>query len=69
MNREGGVWGGHVIFGQKLLNTWHHVGRCVHKSSIVKWASALKEYSKKIHRSRRQPLTTMPAGTLIQVGS
>ena len=37
---------GHVIFGQKPLNTQHGVGRCIHKSSIMKWANALKESSK-----------------------
>ena len=54
--------GGHVIFGQKLLNV------CAGKSPIMKWANTLKESSKKIHRSQAQPLTTMPVGTLIQMG-
>ena len=32
---------GHVIFGQKPLNTQHGVGRCACKSPIMKWAHAL----------------------------
>ena len=39
--------GGHAIFGQKLLNTQHGVGRCACKSPLMKWANALKESSKK----------------------
>ena len=38
---------GHAVLGQKLLNTQHGVGRCAHKSPIMKQANALKEYSKK----------------------
>ena len=38
---------GHAIFGQKLLNTQCTVGRCTHKSPIMKWANALKESQKK----------------------
>ena len=34
---------GHDVFGQKLLNTQHSVGRCTRKSPIMKWADALKE--------------------------
>ena len=45
------------------------VGRCICKSPIMKWANPLKDPSKKIHWSQMQPLTTMPAGTLIQMGS
>ena len=41
--------GGHAVFGQKLLNTQHRMGRCTPKSPVMKW--------------------TMPAGTLIQMGS
>ena len=37
----------HGIFGQKLLNTQFSVGRCTHKSPIMKWANMLKECSKK----------------------
>ena len=65
---EGGAQG-HAVFGQKLLNTQHGVGRCACKSPILKWANALKESSKKIHLSQMQPLTTMPAGTLIEMDS
>ena len=61
--------GGHAIFGQKLLITQCDVGKCAHKSPIIKWANTLKESSNKIHWSWTQPLTTMLAGTLIQMGS
>ena len=37
---------GHAIFGQKLLNTQHGVGRCVCKSPIMKWANTLKVFKK-----------------------
>ena len=40
--------GGHDIFGQKLLNTQHGIGRYTGKSPIIKWANALKESSKEI---------------------
>ena len=60
---------GHAIFGQRLLNTQCGVGRPTYKSSILKWANTLKEVLKKIHWSQTQPLTTMPAGTLTQMGS
>ena len=36
-----------AIFGQKLMNTQHSVGRYAHKSAIMKWANVLKESSKK----------------------
>ena len=36
--------GGHAIFGQKLLNTQHSVGRCTCKSPIMKWANVLKVF-------------------------
>ena len=49
VNREGREWGSHAIFGQKLLNTQHSVGRCTCKSPIMKQANMLKESSKKIH--------------------
>ena len=68
VTREGGAWG-HAGFGQKLQNTQCGVGRCAHKSPIVKWTNTLKESSKKIHWSQTQPLTTTPAGTRIQMGS
>ena len=48
MNKEGGARGAIDVFGQKLLNTRHNVGRCSHKSPIMKWANILKESSKKI---------------------
>ena len=48
---------GHTIFGQKLLNSQHGVGRCARKSPIMKWANVLKESSKKIPWSRAQALT------------
>ena len=57
---EGGH-GGHIIFGQKLLNSQHDGGRRIHKSPIMKWGNALKESSKKRPWSQTQPLTTMPA--------
>ena len=39
--------GSHAIFSQKLLNTQCGVGRCAHKSPIMKWANTVKETSKK----------------------
>ena len=68
VNREGGAWS-HVVFGQKLLNTPHSVGRCACKSPFVKWANVLKESSQNTHWIWKQPLASMPAGTLIQMGS
>ena len=35
--------GGHVVFGQKLLNNQHGVGRYARKSPITKWVHVLKE--------------------------
>ena len=44
----GRVWhGNHAVFSQKLLNTQYSVGRCTHKSPIMKWVNVLKESSKK----------------------
>ena len=37
----------HAVFGQKLLNAQHGVGRWACKSPIVKWTNMLKESSKK----------------------
>ena len=37
--------GGDAVFCQKL-NTQHGVGRCAHKSPVMKWANALKETKK-----------------------
>ena len=31
----------HAVFGQKLLKTQRSVGRCTHKSPVMKWANAL----------------------------
>ena len=56
--------GVHAVFAQKLLNTQRGVGRCAHKSPIMKWANALKESSKK---NSLKPNT--PAGALIQLDS
>ena len=39
--------GSRAIFGQKLPNTQHGVGRCAHKFPIMKWANVAKESSKK----------------------
>ena len=36
----------HAVFGQKLLNTQHGMGRCAHKSPIVKWVNMLKVFKK-----------------------
>ena len=47
-----------------------HSAQCgqVRSYIIMKWANTLKVSSKKIYWSRTQPLTTMPAGTLIHMG-
>ena len=58
----------YAVFGQKLPNTQWDVGRYTCKSPIMKWANTLKVF-KKIHWSWTQPLTTTPAGTLMQMGS
>ena len=60
---------GHAIFGQKLLNTQHSLGRCTCKLPIVKWANTWKESSQKLPWSWTQTLTATPAGALIQMGS
>ena len=54
--------------GHAVLNTQHSVDRWAHKSPIMKWANTLS-LQKIIHWSRMQPLTAIPAGTLIQMGS
>ena len=41
-----------AIFGQKLLNTQHGVGRCARKLPIIKCAYALKESSRNFHWSQ-----------------
>ena len=49
--------GGHAIFGQKLLNTQHSVGRCAGKSPIMKWANALslqKKFTEAEHSLSQQ---------------
>ena len=40
-----GHWG-HAVFGQKLLNIQHGVGRCAHKSVIIKWQTPWKNPQK-----------------------
>ena len=45
MNRRVGH-GSHAVFGQKLLDTQHRVGRSTCKSPIMKWANMSKESSK-----------------------
>ena len=47
-----GHWGD-AIFGQKLLNTQHGVGRCTCKSPLMKWAKVLTESSKKFTEAKR----------------
>ena len=59
---------GDAVCGQKLLNTQLGVARCTRKSPFMKWANEVS-LQKKIHGSLTQPLTTMPAGTLTQLGS
>ena len=61
--------GGRAIFGQKLLNTQHGVGRWARKSPLQNWENTLTECSRQIHWSWKQPITPMPAGILIQMGS
>ena len=36
---------GHAVFGQKLLNTQHSVGRCTHKSPIMMGKSLQKKFT------------------------
>ena len=50
-DREGRAQG-HAAFGQKLMNTQCHVGRCAGKSPIVKWANMLKESSEKFTEAK-----------------
>ena len=65
-----GQWGMEVMlfFGQKLLDVQCGVGKFVNHRS---WngQTCWKSLPKKIHWNRMQPLTTMPAGPLIQMGS
>ena len=65
VNREGGAWES-CRFGQKLMNIQHGVGRSTCKSPIMNGQTWV---FKKIHWSRTQPLKTIPAGTMIQMGS
>ena len=67
VNREGGAWQS-CRFGQKQLNAQRSVSRCTRKSPMMKWANVLS-LQKKIHWSQMQPLTTMPPGSLTQMGS
>ena len=55
----------HAVFDQKPLNTQRSVGWCTQKSPTMKWANVLKDFSKKIHWSGMQPLTTTPANRWI----
>ena len=43
---------GHVVFGQKLLNTQPGVSTCVHKSPIVKWALTMSLQKKFVEDER-----------------
>ena len=61
-------YGGHAIFGQKLLNTQCGVGRCTCKSPIMKWANVLKESSKSSLKPNSASHNNA-SGTLIQRGS
>ena len=56
VNREGGEW----CFSPKVLNTRHSVGRWTCKPPIMKWAKALKEFSRKNYWRSVQPVTTPP---------
>ena len=70
----------HAIFGQKLLNTQHCVGRCTHKSPTMKGTNPLKESSKKfteaklhlsqhhqlLHRYRWVPRTHLAGKPVLQ---
>ena len=38
---------GSPLFGQKLQNNQHSVGRCAHKSPMITWANALRVFKKK----------------------
>ena len=42
VSREGETWD-HAVFGQKLLNSQCSVGRCAHKSPIMKWANVFSK--------------------------
>ena len=66
VNREGGTWGSCHFWSK----TAEHSVRCGQVCSLVthhEITNMLKESSKKIHWNRTQPLTTTPAGTLIQM--
>ena len=39
--------GAHAVSGQKLLMTQRGVGRCAGETPVMKWASVLKDSSKK----------------------
>ena len=68
LGEQRGWAGDHTISGQKLLNTQHRVGRCTCKSPIMNWANMLRVL-KKNSLKLMQPLTTIPAGSLIQMDS
>ena len=63
VTREGGTWGS-CHFWSKTSEHQHGIGSCACKSPIMKWTRVFK----KIHGSGAQPLTTIPASTLIQMG-
>ena len=51
---QGKIWStgrmrhrGHAVLGQTPLDTQHSVGRCAHKSPIMKWANVLNLQKKK----------------------
>ena len=46
VNREGGEQGS-CRFWSKMVNPQRGVGRCIWKSSIMKWANTLKVFQKK----------------------
>ena len=53
VNREGRAWGGgHAFFDQKLLNTQCSVGRCAHKSPIMKWANMWRVFKKNFTKAK-----------------
>ena len=62
VNKEGGAQGS-CCFGQKLLITQHSVGRCAHKSPIMKWANfteakhSLSQQCQLVHWHRWVPRT------------
>ena len=68
VNRKDRAWGS-CCFLVKNCSTLSTVWAGACKSPITKWANTLKESSTKICWSWMQPLSTTPAGALIQTGS